>query len=182
MIRKALSIGHERHPEAGLDKLRAAMVGNLGFIFATNCTLDDIREVLKKHRLPAAARAGTFAQCDVSVPAGPTGMDPSQTSIFQALNVATKIIKGQIEIVSDVKACTKGVKISASEVALLNKLGIRPFEYGMEIKFVYQEGSVFPAAVLDIDDSVLIGKFMSGVGNVAAFGREIGIPTEAGLP
>merc|ERR1712054_498120 len=50
MIRKGLSIGHERHPEAGLDKLRAAMVGNIGFIFATNCQLDDIREVLKKHR------------------------------------------------------------------------------------------------------------------------------------
>merc|ERR1719408_706300 len=89
---------------------------------------------------------------------------------------------GQIEIVSDVKACTKGEKISASEVALLNKLGIRPFEYGMEIKFVYQDGSVFPSDVLDITDDVLIGKFVTGVGNVAAFGREIGIPTEAGLP
>jgi len=32
MIRKALLIGHERHPEAGLDKLRAAMVGNLGYL------------------------------------------------------------------------------------------------------------------------------------------------------
>merc|ERR1712196_573922 len=40
----------------------------------------------------------------------------------------------------------------------------------------------FPAAVLDIQDSVLIQKFMAGVSNMAAFSREIGIPTEAGLP
>merc|ERR1719401_2134384 len=62
MIRKALALGHEEHPEAGLDKLRAAMLGNLGFIFATNCQLDDIREVLKKHRLPAAAKAGQVSK------------------------------------------------------------------------------------------------------------------------
>merc|ERR1711874_485874 len=47
---------------------------------------------------------------------------------------------------------------------------------------VFQGGAVFPAAVLDIQDSVLIQKFMSGVANMAAFSREIGIPTEAGLP
>ena len=29
MIRKALSIGHEQHPEAGLDKLRATIYGNM---------------------------------------------------------------------------------------------------------------------------------------------------------
>merc|ERR1712187_113032 len=42
--------------------------------------------------------------------------------------------------------------------------------------------TVFDAAVLDIKDDILIQKFMSGVANMAAFSREIGIPTEAGLP
>merc|ERR1719194_284422 len=52
----------------------------------------------------------------------------------------------------------------------------------MEVEQVFQDGSVFAAAVLDISDSILIEKFMSGVANMAAFSREIGIPTEAGLP
>eukprot|EP00401_Gymnodinium_catenatum_P080416 CAMPEP_0117503390 /NCGR_PEP_ID=MMETSP0784-20121206/24306_1 /TAXON_ID=39447 /ORGANISM="" /LENGTH=136 /DNA_ID=CAMNT_0005298707 /DNA_START=71 /DNA_END=477 /DNA_ORIENTATION=- len=77
MIRKGLAIGHERHPEAGLDKLRSAMAGNIGFIFATNCQLDDIREVLKKHRKPAAAKSGQVSIVDMNLPSGPTGMDPS---------------------------------------------------------------------------------------------------------
>merc|ERR1719473_849130 len=137
MIRYALRNNQAEYPELGLDKLLTVINGNIGFIFAKTCTLDDIRAVLKKYRLPAFAKAGTAAPSDVIIPAGPTGLDPSQTTMFQTLNVPTKIVKGQIEIVSDVKACTKGVKVSASEVALLNKLGIKPFEYGMEIISVY---------------------------------------------
>jgi large subunit ribosomal protein LP0 len=181
MIRKALSIGHERYPEAGLDKLRAVMQGNVGFIFATNCQLDEIRETIKQFRKPAAAKTGQTSTVDMDLPAGPTGMDPSQTNFFQALNIGTKIVKGQIELVSSFPLLKTGDKISPSTAVLLTKLGIKPFEFGMEVCMVYQDGSVFPAAVLDIKDDVLIQKFMSGVANMAAFSREIGIPTEAGL-
>jgi len=182
MIRKALEIGHERHPEAGMDKLRAAMVGNRGFIFATNCTLDHIREVLAKHTRQSAAKAGQGSVVDWFIPAGPTGMDPSQTSFFQALNIGTKIVKGQIELVSEFKILTLGEKVSASGAVLLGKLGIKPFEYKIEVEMVYQDASVFSAAVLDISEQVLITKFIAGVANMAAFSREVGIPTEAGLP
>merc|ERR1712072_841153 len=182
MIRKALQIGHEQHPDAGLDNLRSQIKGNIGFIFSTNCTLDDIREVLGKHTLESAAKVGQTSMVDLDIPGGPTGMDPSQTSFFQTLNIATKIVKGQIELISAFRILSKGEKVSASAAVLLTKLGIKPFEYKMEVEMVFQGGSVFPAAVLDISDAVLITKFMSGVSNMAAFSREVGIPTEAGLP
>ena len=83
-------------------------------------------------RLPtrAPARSGTVAPCDVIVPAGPTGCDPGQTAFFQALAIPTKIAKGQIEIISDVKLITLGEKVGSSEAALLQKLNIKPFSYG----------------------------------------------------
>jgi large subunit ribosomal protein LP0 len=182
MIRKGLQMGHEQHPDAGLDLLRAQIRGNIGFIFATNCELDDIREVLGKYVLESAAKAGQIAQVDYEIPSGPTGMDPSQTSFFQTLNIATKIVKGQIELISAFKILTSGEKVSASAAVLLTKLNVKPFNYKMEVEQVFQNGGVFPAAVLDISDDVLIGKFLSGVNNMAAFSREIGIPTAAGLP
>jgi len=182
MIRKALAQGHEEHPEAGLDKLRAGILGNLGFIFATNCGIDDIKEVLAKFRVPASAKTGQVSTVDLVLPVGPTGMEPSHIAFFQALNIATKIVKGQIELVTDFPMLKVGEKVSASASILLGKLGIKPFEYGMEIEQVFQDASLFPAAVLEINDSVLIGKFFSGVNNMAAFSRELGIPTEAGLP
>jgi large subunit ribosomal protein LP0 len=182
MIRKALSLGHEKFPDAGLDKLRASIAGNIGFIFATNCTLDDVRETLTKFVRASAAKAGQTSLVDTSLPAGPTGMDPSQTNFFQALNIGTKIVKGQIELVSEFPILKKGEKVSPSAAVLLNKLNIKPFEYGMIVEMVFQDGAVFPSAVLDIKEEVLIMKFMSGIANMAAFSREIGIPTEAGLP
>merc|ERR1711865_699940 len=75
-----------------------------------------------------------------------------------------------------------GEKVSASAAVLLTKLSIRPFSYKMEVEMVFQNGSVFPAAVLDIGPDVLISKFLAGVNNMAAFSRELGIPTEASLP
>merc|ERR1712187_481866 len=75
-----------------------------------------------------------------------------------------------------------GEKVGASAAVLLQKLNLRPFEYGMEVQKVYQDASVFDAAVLDIKEEVLIQKFMAGIANMAAFSREVGIPTEAGLP
>merc|ERR1719267_481741 len=129
LIRKGLSIGHERHPEAGLDKIAAALRGNLGFIFATNCELDDIREVLGKYVLESAAKAGQVSMVDLDLPSGPTGMDPSQTSLFQTLNIATKIVKGQIELISNFQILKVGEKVSASASVLLGKLGIKPFSY-----------------------------------------------------
>merc|ERR1719316_1964205 len=140
MIRKALEMGHAKYPDAGLDNLRAAIKGNLGFIFATNCELDDIRESLSKFVLQSAAKSGQVSMVDLELPSGPTGMDPSQTSFFQTLNIATKIVKGQIELISTFQILKTGEKVSASAAVLLAKLGFKPFDYKMEVAAVYQGG------------------------------------------
>ena len=50
MFQKGLQIGHNDCPNAELDKSRADMKGNLDLIFATKCSLDDIREVLANNK------------------------------------------------------------------------------------------------------------------------------------
>lgn len=190
MIRKALRMRMDamlaENEEADVNPLQnllGAVSGNMGFIFCNDeAAMGKAREALAEFVVPAAAKAGVIAPKDVSIPAGPSGLEPSSTSFFQALNIPTKIVKGTIEITSECKVVTGGEKVSLSAQALLTKMGIRPFEYGMQVLSVYQAGEVFPAAVLDIDDSVLVGKFLTGMSHVAAFGREIGVPTEAGLP
>ncbi|CAD7946841.1 unnamed protein product [Amoebophrya sp. A120] len=180
----ALEEEDENSPAAvALKELVDNVQGNMGFIFCHEASnLEDARKTLDTFIVPAAAKAGTNAPKDVVIPAGPSGLEPSQTSFFQALNIPTKIVKGSIEITADFKICTTGEKVVLSAQALLAKLNIKPFEYGMKVRQVYQDGSVFDAAVLDITDDVLMKKFLTGVSHVAAFGREIGIPTEAGLP
>lgn len=60
-------------------------------------------------QVPAAARAGAIAPCDVTVPAQNTGLGPEKTSFFQALGITTKISRGTIEIlVSEQRAAGGG--------------------------------------------------------------------------
>lgn len=99
----------------------------------TSLCWPQIRDEIAKYKVGAPARFGLVAPNDVTIPAGGTGMDPSQTSFFQALAIATKINKGTIEIVSDVHLIKTGDKVGASEAALLGKLGIKPFKYGLEV-------------------------------------------------
>merc|ERR1711879_506304 len=65
---------------------------------------------------------------------------------------------------------------------LLNMLKIFPFSYGLIIQKVYDQGSVFDPAILDITDDDIKAKFMAGVANVAAVCLSIGYPTMASAP
>lgn len=155
--------------------------GNMGFVF-TNDSLTDVRTIIVENKVPAAARSGAISPIDVYVPPGPTGMDPGQTAFFQALNIATKIQRGSIEIVDTVHLIEAGDKITSSAVALLAKLGLKPFSYGLLVNQVYENGSVYAAAILDLNEDDLINKFMTAVGMIAALGITIGYPSTASVP
>eukprot|EP00918_Siedleckia_nematoides_P013537 GHVU01029490.1.p1 GENE.GHVU01029490.1~~GHVU01029490.1.p1 ORF type:complete len:278 (+),score=47.44 GHVU01029490.1:228-1061(+) len=154
---------------------------NVGFIFCIEAP-DEVVKIIKANRVPARAREGVFAPVDVFVPPGPTSVDPTQTSFFQALSISTKIVKGQIEIQNEVHLLKKGDKVGASEATLLQKLDICPFDYGLEPTMVYDNGSVYEASVLDWSDDIILEKFQQGVKNVAAFGRATGLTNEASAP
>lgn len=68
------------------------LVLNVGIVFIED-DLVGIRKEIVTNTVPAAARVGAVANKNVTIPAGNTGMDPSQTSFFQALNIPTKINK-----------------------------------------------------------------------------------------
>jgi len=156
------------------------VVGNVGFVF-TNSNLSEVRKLVLENKVPAAAKSGSFAPADVMVPAGPTGLDPGQTNFFQALNIATKIVKGTIEIVNPVNLIKKGDKVTSSHVALLGKLNILPFFYGFGVSHVYEDGTIYDAAILDMSQDDLLSKFFSGVNKLAAVSLAIGFPTQASL-
>jgi large subunit ribosomal protein LP0 len=136
-----------------------------------------IKEKILANRVAAPARAGAVAPNDVWVPAGNTGMEPGKTSFFQALGVPTKIARGTIEIVSDLKLIEGGNKVGASEASLLNLLNISPFTYGMTITQVYDAGQVFSADVLDIDDETLLKSFSQAIQTVTAISLAANFPT-----
>merc|ERR1719384_1437826 len=180
-MRKIISQYEEENPGSGIISLKQCCKGNVGFVF-TNGDLSSTREILESNVRPAPARVGGIAPISVVVPKGPTGCDPGQTAVFQTLQIATKITKGQIEMTNDTHLIQAGDKVTASQAALLQKLSIEPFTYGLILKAVYDNGSVFDAKVLDITDDVLASKFAASLSVVASLSLAIGYPTQASIP
>lgn len=179
MIRKAIRGHLQNNPN--LETLLPFVRGNIGFVFSKD-DLQAVKKVINENKVAAPAKAGAIAPCDVSVPAGNTGLEPTQTSFFQALNIATKINKGQIEISNVVHLIKTGDRVGASEAGLLAKLNIKPFAYGLQIKNVWDNGTIYGAEVLELTDEAIISKFNNGVKNIASLGLAIGYPTVASLP
>lgn len=179
-MRRVLNDFVEENPTHPIAKLLPSIVGNVGFVF-TNGDLGAVRDTIEANRVPAPARVGSLAPVDVFVEPGPTGCDPGQTSWFQALNIATKINRGQIEIISRVHLVQEGDKVGDSEAALLQKLDLRPFTYGLVVLKVFQDGEMIPAARLGATEDDLMNSLRTGINALAAVCMEVGYPTKASI-
>lgn len=179
IMRKVIREAAESDPR--VKALNDYIYGNIGFVF-TNGDLAQVRNILTQEKIPAAARAGGIAPVDYFLNPGPTGLDPGQTAFFQALNIGTKIVKGAIEIINEVHICKKGEKVTASGVALLGKLNIKPFFFGIDVKYVYEDGCVFSSSILDLTDADLLAKFGRAVNKLTSVSLAIGYPTLSTVP
>lgn len=181
MMKRTIRMHTEKTGNTAYLNLIPLLQGNVGLIF-TKGDLKEVKEEVAKYKVGAPARVGLVAPIDVVVPPGNTGLDPSQTSFFQVLNIPTKINKGTVEIITPVELIRKGDKVGSSEAALLAKLGIRPFSYGLVVQSVYENGSVFSPEVLDLSEDDLVEKFASGVSMVTSLALAISYPTLAAAP
>ena len=115
-----------------LKILNEKMIDKIALIFC-DASIFELKTKIEANKVPTEARVGALAPIDFTVPAGGTGMDPSQINFFHALNISTKIVKGQIEITKDFKVCTAGKKVKASEAALLKKLNMTTIQVEMKL-------------------------------------------------
>lgn len=87
-----------------------------------------------------------------------------------------------MEIITAVDLIKKGDKVGSSEAALLAKLGLRPFSYGLVVQSVYDNGSVFSPEVLNLTEDDIAVKFANGVANIASLAAALSYPTIVAAP
>lgn len=179
MVRKAMKEAVAENPK--LDALLPLIRGNVGLVF-TNGDLRKVRDSIVSNRVQAPAKVGLTAQSDIFIPAGSTGMDPNKTSFFQALGISTKVVKGAIEIVSEVCIVKTGQKVGASQAALMQMLNLMPFHFGMTVLSIYDDGAIFDPVILDITDEFLVERVQAVIKKIAALSLEIKFPTVASAP
>ncbi|XP_074303126.1 large ribosomal subunit protein uL10-like [Silene latifolia] len=181
LMKRAINEHIKKTGNSNLKQLEQLLKGNVGLIF-TKGDLKEIREEIAKYKVGAPARVGLVAPVDVVIPVGNTGLDPSQTSFFQVLNIPTKINKGTVEIITPVDLIKKGDKVGSSEASLLTKLNIKPFSYGLVVQKVYEDGSVYSPEVLDLTEDDLAAKFAAGLSNVVAVTLGLSYPSLVAVP
>ena len=83
-----------------IDRIMGQLKGNTNLILS-NGDLGEVKAVLDSEVRPSPAKVGMVAPANVTIPAGATGLDPKQTSFFQTLQIQTKIVKAQIDIIAE---------------------------------------------------------------------------------
>lgn len=164
-----------------IEKITQYCKGKVGFIFS-DAPVHELKPMIESNRIPAPAKVGTYSPIEVVIPPGPTGLDPAQISFFHTLNISTKIQKGQIEITKEFKVLEKGKKIGNSEAAILTKLNIKPFSFGMEIAYVYNDGAILTPEIFNLDPEALLNKIRGAAKNITAISLAIGEPNVLSIP
>eukprot|EP01090_Pellita_catalonica_P017156 TRINITY_DN5112_c0_g1_i1.p1 TRINITY_DN5112_c0_g1~~TRINITY_DN5112_c0_g1_i1.p1 ORF type:complete len:292 (-),score=19.41 TRINITY_DN5112_c0_g1_i1:38-913(-) len=137
-------------------------------IFCPAANISRIIQFIKKP-VKLAIRAGRISTSDIIIPAGPTGLDPGRTSFFCALNIATKISRGKIEICSPVLLAATGSTIQKCMAILCSRLGIVESVEPLRLfPYVFYEQSWLPSDLFNdqFNDRLVISLVAQGISNI----------------
>jgi large subunit ribosomal protein LP0 len=153
-----------------------------GLLIFTNEDLSKVTQVTSKFIIEKQAKTGALSPMEITIPAGPTGMDSSQIEYFQALKIPTKVMKNQLEIVSATKILTVGQKITLSEINLMKRFNIKPYKHNVQVRSIYMNGKLYDNSILKITDEYMKAVAERCIKNVAAFSLAAGVTTRASAP
>ena len=140
----------------GITGLLENANGIVGLVF-TNDNPFTLFKFVKKNKSSAPAKAGAIAPNDIIVPAGPTSFAPGPIiGELGALKIKAGINAGKVEIKADSIVAKEGEVISAALAGVLTRLGIEPLEVGLNLKAIFEEGTVYGKSVLDVDEEAII--------------------------
>ncbi len=114
-------------------------------------------KILEDSKTSAPAKAGAIANDDIIIPAGDTGFPAGPfLGELKQIGANPKVDKGKITVMKDFVAVKAGEEVPKNVAAVLTRLDIKPMEVGMDLKAVYEDGAVFKADVLAIDEEQTI--------------------------
>jgi len=109
---------------------------------------------------PTPARGGETAPEDILVNKGETQFKPGPlVSEFQRAGLPAAIEKGKIVIRKNTVLVKSGEVISRDVAGVLSKLEIFPLSVGLDLRAAWENGSVFDAGSLDVDEELILSQF-----------------------
>lgn len=139
--------------ELGIDKSRVEpyLRGTVMLMFS-DMNPFKLYKLLKSEKVAIEAKPGQVTNKEIVVPEGPTSITPGpMLGVLGRFKIPYEVREGKVYIRRATVVAKPGDVISPELASLLLKLGIKPFEIGVEPLAVYDNGIVIPRENLDID-------------------------------
>ncbi len=163
----AISEHAQEHAPAVLDKTKNQTLISLTERFRGMPALILTREnpfklqaLLQKSKSAASAKSGQIAPQDIWIKAGPTGFTPGPIiSELSGAGLKTGVEAGKIVIKEDKLLVKEGQAITQKQSDLLKKMDVKPMEIGLNLVAVWENGFIFEAKHLAIDEKAVSAQF-----------------------
>jgi len=160
---------------SGTEQLLPYIKGSCAFLFS-NGSAFAVAKFLQENKFPAPARAGQVAPVNVVIEKMNTGVGPgSFINELNSVGLPTRIERGTIAISETTTVLKAGEVVSRGLTSILQRLGITPFEVGLTLEVVVQDGQFLDKEALLTDWAGYIAAAHQQALNLAF---EIGYVTE----
>ncbi|MEM4336656.1 MAG: 50S ribosomal protein L10 [Candidatus Woesearchaeota archaeon] len=151
-----IALENLKKEKKGVDKLGDYLKGIPCLIFTKESPFK-VYKLIQKNKSKAFAKPGQIAPFDIIIPAGPTQFGPGPIiGELGQFGIKTAIEGGKIAIKTDFVVAKKGEVIDNKKAGLLAKFNIAPMEIGLNVVAIYEDGAVFGADVLSVDEQQYI--------------------------
>jgi len=134
--------------------------------------------IIKSECLWEDAIQGMTCPVDIYLPKGNLGLDPTKTSFFPALNIATKISQGQIVIINEALLTRKGEVVSHSVASLLRNVKMKPIPKSFTVKTIFNRGIFLNPDDLIEQDAKVLKRFTNTLRDMECLCAAINYPTK----
>ena len=165
--------------EKDLKSLEIYLQDAIPVLLFTNEDPFKLYKLLKKSKSKAAAKPGQRAPNDLIVEAGPTNFSPGpMIGELGQVGIIAGVENGKIAIKKEKVLVREGEIINEKQASILAKLGIEPMEIGLNLKVVYDDGTLYEKSVLDFDEERLLNDIKVAHRNALGLAMKIGYTTK----
>lgn len=152
-----------------------------GLIF-TESNSFKLFKLLDGSKTPAPIKGGMAAPKDITVEEGPTEFPPGPiVGEFQSAGIPAAIDGGKVVIRETKVVAKEGEVVSQKLAAMLTRLEIFPLELGINLKGTFEDGVLFDASQLKIDETLYSQNFTSAAQQAFNLSVNAAYPTKANI-
>ncbi len=165
-----------------IDELEDHIEGQIAIIL-TDTNPFTLFKTIEGSKANAPAKPGDLAPKNIVVEKGDTPFAPGPVvGDLQKAGLPAKIEGGKVIIAKTSTVVEQGEPISADLASALTRLEIHPMIVGLDLKAVWEDGTVFDREALDIDQDAILGDLVNAHARAQALAIEVGFPTASTLP